>query len=117
KAKKDGYESQPAPARLHCFRQVTSDQILGTFTFWIDTGWSSACARNAGRSRSDLNPMCTVNGEMARSIEANNGFGLRKWFRKIMRPPGRHTRRISRATATGSGTTLIRYGAYTMSKE
>ena len=39
------------------FTQVTSDQILGTFTFSIDTGFRSACARNAGRSRSDLKPM------------------------------------------------------------
>jgi hypothetical protein len=36
---------------------VTSDQIRGTFTFSIDTGCRSACARNAGRSRSDLKPM------------------------------------------------------------
>ena len=46
---------------------VTSDQIRGTFTFSIDTGCRSACARNAGRSRSDLKPMCTVNGEISRS--------------------------------------------------
>ena len=49
--------------------QVTSDQIRGTFTFSIEIGLSSACARNAGRSRSDLKPMCTVNGEISRSIE------------------------------------------------
>ena len=34
-----------------------------------------------------------------------------------MRPPGRQTRRISCATLMGSGTTLIKYGAYTMSNE
>jgi hypothetical protein len=39
------------------FTQVTSDQIFGTFTFSIDTGFRSAWARNAGRSRSDLKPM------------------------------------------------------------
>ena len=72
--------------------QVTSDQILGMFTFSIETGLSSACARNAGRSRSDLKPMCTVNGEIARSIHASSGLGLRKWLRKMMRPPGRQTR-------------------------
>src|SRR5437867_450537 len=31
-------------------------------------------------------------------------------------PPGLQTRRISLTTWTGSGTTLTRYGAYTMSK-
>ena len=36
---------------------VTSDQIRGKFTFSIDIGWRSACARNAGRSRSALKPM------------------------------------------------------------
>ena len=36
---------------------VTSDQIRGKFTFSIDIGLRSAWARNAGRSRSDLNPM------------------------------------------------------------
>ena len=91
--------------------QVTSDQIRGTFTFSIDTGFRSACARNAGRSRSDLNPTWTVSGEMMRSSHAPTRFLLRKWLRMMMRPPGRHTRRISRATATGSGTTLITYGA------
>ena len=30
-----------------------------------------ACARKAGRSRSDLKPMCTVNGEIARSSQAS----------------------------------------------
>src|SRR5262249_29253426 len=34
------------------FTHVTSDQILGTFTFSIEIGCSSAWARNAGRSRS-----------------------------------------------------------------
>ncbi len=58
--------------------QVTSDQIRGTFTFSIETGRRSACARNAGRSRSDLKPTCTVNGEMPRSIQASAGFALRK---------------------------------------
>ena len=36
---------------------VTSDQIRGKFTFSMETGLRSAWARNAGRSRSDLNPM------------------------------------------------------------
>ena len=48
---------------------------------------------------------------MIRSIHAPTAFELRKWLRMTMRPPGRQTRRISRATATGSGTTLITYGA------
>ena len=39
------------------FTHVTSDQIFGQFTFSIDTGFRSACARNAGRSTSDLKPM------------------------------------------------------------
>ena len=37
--------------------QVTSDQMRGMLTFSIETGSRSACARNAGRSRSALNPM------------------------------------------------------------
>ena len=53
--------------------QVTSDQILGTFTFSIDIGCSSAWARKPGRSRSDLKPMCTVNGEIARSSATGSG--------------------------------------------
>ena len=36
---------------------VTSDQMRGKFTFSIETGCRSACARNAGRSRSALKPM------------------------------------------------------------
>ena len=63
-------ESQPEPAHPHSLMQVTSDQIRGMFTFSIETGCSSACARNAGRSRSDLKPMWTVNGEIARSSQA-----------------------------------------------
>ena len=52
--------------------------------------------------------MWTVNGrDRALEPRASSGFALRKWFRMMMRPPGRQTRRISRATATGSGTTLI----------
>src|SRR6185295_15729223 len=109
------HESQPGPAQAHSLTQVTSDQIRGMLTFSIEIGSRSAWARNAGRSRSDLKPMCTVKGEIARSIEASSGLRLRKWLRKMMRPPGRHTRPISRATVMGSGTTLIKYGAYTMS--
>jgi len=60
------------------FVQVTSDQIFGTFTFSIEIGCSSAWARNPGRSRSDLKPMCTVNGEMARSRRERIGLALRK---------------------------------------
>jgi hypothetical protein len=90
---------------------VTSDQIFGMFTFSIDCGCISACARNACKSRSALKPMWIVNGEIIRSMRDRIALGLRKWFRRMMRPPGRHTRRISWATFTGSGTTLIRYGA------
>ena len=61
--------------RAYSFTQVTSDQILGMFTFSIEIGSRSAWARNAGRSRSDLNPMCTVNGEMARSSRRRGDSG------------------------------------------
>src|SRR5262249_7124236 len=108
KAEECENERQAQPARPQSLMQVTRDQIRGTLTFSIETGLSSAWARNAGRSRSDLKPMCTVNGEIARSSDASTGFGLRKWLRITMRPPGRQTRRISRATVTGSGTTLIK---------
>src|SRR5262249_46634855 len=104
-------EDQPGPAEVHSLRQVTSDQIRGTFTFSIDIGWRSAWTRNAGRSRSDRKPMCTVSGEIKRSKRAPGGLELRKWFNTTMRPPGRQTRRISRTTAIGSDTTLITYGA------
>ena len=36
---------------------VTNDQIFGMLTFSIDCGCISACVRNAGRSRSAVNPM------------------------------------------------------------
>ena len=39
------------------FEQVTSDQMRGMLTFSMETGFRPACARNAGRSRSALNPM------------------------------------------------------------
>src|SRR4029450_13768303 len=97
--------------------QVASDQIGGMLTFSMETGWSSACARKAGRSRSDLNPMWTVSGEIDRLAQEKRGFELRKWFRMMTRPPGRQTRRISSATCTGSGTTDTRQGAETMSKK
>jgi L-arabinokinase len=42
---------------LLLFTQGTSDQMRGEFTFAMDTGFRSACARNAGRSRSALKPM------------------------------------------------------------
>jgi len=58
--------------------KVTRDQIRGKLTFSTEMGLSAACARKPGRSRSDLNPMWTVKGEMARSIFASNGLGLRK---------------------------------------
>src|SRR6476660_7060192 len=60
--------------RAHCLTQVTSDQMRGTLTFSIDVGFRSACARNAGRSRSDLKPTCTVSGEIARSTRDRIGF-------------------------------------------
>ena len=85
--------------RAYSFTQVTSDQILGKLTFSIEIGSRLGLREEPGRSRSDLKPMCTVNGEMARSIEARRRLGLRKWFRTMMRPPGLHTRCISRATA------------------
>ena len=43
-------------AGVYSLMVVTSDQIRGTFTFSIDTGFRSAWTRNAGRSRSDLKP-------------------------------------------------------------
>ena len=58
--------------------QVTSDQIFGTFTFSIDTGCSPPGRGTPGRSRSDLKPMCIVNGEISRSTRDRIGFGLRK---------------------------------------
>src|SRR5438128_1989653 len=91
----------------YSFTHVTSDQIRGTFTFSIEIGWRSACTRKAGRSRSDLNPRYRVNGAIMRSREEAIRPALRKWLRMTIRPPGRHTRRISFATATGSGTTLM----------
>src|SRR5205085_1360432 len=60
------------------FTQVTSDQIFGQFTFSIETGLRSVCARNAGRSRSDLKPMWIVAGEISRSNRDRIGCGLRK---------------------------------------
>ena len=54
------------------FLQIASDQIFGKLTFSIDTGCRSAWARKPGRSRSDLKPMCTVNGEIARSTPREN---------------------------------------------
>ena len=77
-AEKDEKESQPRPADAQSLMQVMSDQILGTLTFSIDTGFNSAWARNAGRSRSDLNPMWTVNGEITRSSHAPRRFVPRK---------------------------------------
>src|SRR4029077_16774512 len=91
--------------------QVTSVQIGGEVPFSIETVFRFACVRNAGRSRSDLKPRCTVNGAMARSAHAPARFALRKWLRTTMRPPGLQTRCISRITANGSGTTLMTYGA------
>ena len=58
--------------------QVTSDQIRGMFTFSIEIGLSCAWVRKPGRSRSDLKPMKTVNGEMMRYIHAPKAFALRK---------------------------------------
>ena len=72
--------------------QVTSDQIFGTFTFSIEIGRSSACARKPGRSRSDLKPMWTVNGEMARS----NGDLIRK-AREIVENAGRRPASVAEA--------------------
>jgi hypothetical protein len=46
----------PIPTPRQSLMQVTSDQIGGMLTFSMETGCSSACARNAGRSRSDLKP-------------------------------------------------------------
>src|ERR1041384_5488860 len=99
------------PSAAQSLRQMTSDQIFGKFTFEICSGCRSACARKPGRSRSDLKPMCTVNGEMARSRRDRIAFALRKWLRMTIFPPRLQTRRISLTTWTGSGTTLTRYGA------
>ena len=46
-----------APLINQSLVQVTSDQMRGMLTFSIETGVRSACARNAGRSRSALKPM------------------------------------------------------------
>ena len=69
----------------------------------METGIEVGLGQNAGRSRSDLKPMCTVNGEMARSIQASARFGLRvvqendlcrqdgkRGSFRAPRPPGRH---------------------------
>src|SRR5262249_22167913 len=63
-------EDQPQAAGFHSLMQVRRDQMRGKFTFSIDAGLMPACAMNAGRSRSALKPMCTVAGEIARSIDA-----------------------------------------------
>ena len=76
-AEQHQHESQPQPA-VYSLTQVTSDQIRGMLTFSIETGSNPACMRKAGRSTSDLKPMCTVNGEIARSTLASRAFGLRK---------------------------------------
>ena len=78
KAEGDEDQRQPGPAEPHALIQVTSDQILGMLILSMESGLSSACARKAGRSRSDLKPMWTVNGEIARSNHATTAFGLRK---------------------------------------
>src|SRR5438105_1564354 len=62
----------------HPFGQTTSDQMRGRFTFWIDSARNPICVRNAGRSKSDLNPRCTVNGAIARSSRESAGPLLRK---------------------------------------
>src|SRR2546429_182336 len=111
KAEQRQNQPEPDPATHYPLMQVMSDQILGTFTFSIESGFRSICARKAVKSRSDLKPMCTVSGEMSRSKDARIGLALRKWFRKMTRPPPRRTRPISPGTAIGSGTTLMRYGA------
>src|SRR5690606_22655118 len=69
---KDGSGSRPYP--VYSFTQVTSDQMRGMLTFSMETGVRRACARNAGRSRSDLKPMCTVIGEITRSAFDRSRF-------------------------------------------
>ncbi len=64
--------------RRQSLMQVTRDQIRGMLTFSIETGVSSAWARNAGRSRSDLKPTWTVNGDSSRSAQDSSGLALRK---------------------------------------
>ena len=46
---------------------MTSDQMRGAFTFSIEAARNPVCARNAGRSKSDLKPRWTVSGAIARS--------------------------------------------------
>ncbi len=92
------------------FTHVTSDQIAGVHLFDRDR---LQLRLGEERRQVEIRLEADVNRQRRdRPLDPRqDGFGLRKWFRKMMRPPGRQTRRISCATLTGSGTTLIRYGA------
>ncbi len=91
---------------------VTSDQIFGKFTFSIDFGWRSACARNAGQIEIRLE--ADVNGERRdRALDAREERVRAEEVVQENDPSARtaDAPHLLRDLAPDPGTTLIRYGA------
>ena len=80
-------------------------------TFSARSGTRSTRCRSGASGRFDFQPRRVQTGATRSSSRPITGRSLRKWFSTTMLPPGLTTRRISRSTATGSGTALIVYVA------
>src|SRR2546427_5439606 len=84
---------------------------LNMFARATTSGSSPTAARSGPSARFDFQPSRVQRGATRASSHPTTRRSLRKWLRVTRRPPGLTTRRISRRTATGSGTAEIVYVA------
>src|SRR5205823_2739236 len=88
---------------------------LNMLTRAKSSGSRPTCARSGLSARFDFQPRRVQTGATRSSSQPMTRRSLRKWFRMTRTPPGFTTRRISRRTATGSGTAEIVYVATALS--
>src|SRR2546430_16272949 len=88
---------------------------LNMFTWCTSSGVSPTSTSSGLSARLDFQPSRVQTGATRSSSQPVTRRSLRKWFRITRVPPGFTTRRISRSTATGSGTAEIVYVATALS--
>ena len=89
------------------------------YTVRLENGLAVPAFKGSATSRASPMPTATSRSrptspawrQEPRSRSRCSSASRWKWLRNTRRPPGRTTRTISRATRSGSGTTLITYGA------
>src|SRR5262245_59932450 len=100
----EGDEEETGDPGYFLLTHFTRRYPLNMFTLITTSGVSPTCLSNGVSGRFDFQPSRVQMGATRSSKRPTVRRSLRKWFRITMTPSGRTTRRISRSTATGSGT-------------